>query len=114
MALYCMAHCYKERKSWVEMTECCEEALALLPEVAVGILNDHMKERLLFLLADAAEGRGDLSRALEYDEEAKNCWVEGGKTAIVPGLVACDRRAAVQFLKAGMPGEAVRAVTNFP
>ena len=98
MALHCMAQCHKERKAWAELTECCEEALALLPEIGVGNLKDHMKERFLILLADAAEGLGDMTRAQEYDEQAKRFWIESDKTTALPEPVACARREAVVLL----------------
>ena len=86
------------------MEKCCEKALRVLPEVNQALMTSHKKipvqqteARLLILLADAAEARGDTRRALEYDEKAKNLWLgsscKGFDTFVE--LVPVYRRKAV-------------------
>jgi len=66
-----MAAYHRMRKDWIKLRECCEEALVILPHVDDGRLSDQTEEKLLIMLADAAEGEGDMRRAHEYDEKAK-------------------------------------------
>lgn len=67
-ALHGMARYHKERKEWVEVIEFGEEALRFIPDAKKQI---HVEEMLLIVLADAAEGQGDMPRAREYDKKAK-------------------------------------------
>ena len=70
---------HKERKEWVNVSKCCEEALTLLPKAKDGISNGLIEEiRLLLLLADAAEGDGNMRRARYYDKTAKRVWSAKG------------------------------------
>ena len=86
-ALEGMACYHKERKEWVEMTECCEKALALLPDAKKNRVDEadgaEMAKRdivLPLLLADAAEGQGDMRRAREIDEATRKLWAKTGRT----------------------------------
>jgi len=94
-ALHGMDRYYRRRKEWDSMTEYCEQALALLPDVEEGRLRFRSREKLLILVADAAEGQGDMRRAHEYDEKATKVWSETGKTYHFLELTACHRRDAV-------------------
>ena len=58
------------------------------------------------MLADAAEGQGDMRRAHEYDEKAKKGWRKYGKTIHVLELAAPHRRDALKLLQAGRAHEA--------
>ena len=94
-ALHGLARYYKERKD-------CKEALPLFPEAEEGLsVVGCFEERLLLLLADAAEAQGDMGLARRYDEKAK-CLRSGSRVkGKFPGFVACDRREAMELLVAG-------------
>jgi len=66
------------------------------------------------MLADAAEGQGDMRRAHEYDEKAKKGWLQTGKTHHFPELVASHRRDALELLKAGRAYEAACTLKYVP
>lgn len=61
-ALDGMAIYYKERKEWIPMTECCEKALALLPDAKKDLLGEaEMAEKefsIPLMLVDALKGKG--------------------------------------------------------
>lgn len=68
MIMLCgMAYYHKEHQDWVSCMECTGEALILLPEAR----KKSPEVRLLILLADATEGQGDMTRALEIDQKAR-------------------------------------------
>jgi tetratricopeptide (TPR) repeat protein len=101
-ALNGMARCHQERKDWVALTGCCEEALALIPEAEGGLVRAaRRQERLLLCLADAAEAQGDMELARDYDEKAKKLWSEFRGEGEFAELVACDRREAIELLATG-------------
>lgn len=56
-----LARYHKERKDWVSLIKSCEEALTLRRQVTGHI--GQTEEKLLLMLADAAEAQGDLKRA---------------------------------------------------
>ena len=99
----------RNARIWAALIECCKQALPLFPEVEEGrAAVGRFKERILLLLADAAEAQGGMGLARRYDEKAKTlrsgCQVEGKFT----GFVACDRRMASELLAQGRPNEAAR------
>ena len=54
------------------MIQCCEEGLGLLSGPSVDRMEIRTtKEGFLLLLADAADAKGDMSLAEEYDEKLK-------------------------------------------
>jgi hypothetical protein len=60
-----------------------------------------MKMKVLLLLADAAEGCGDLPRARQYDLAAKAVCQQTGNTSPSAERVPCDRREALELIAAG-------------
>lgn len=78
--LHAMTRYYKERNDWANMIKCCKEGLKILPDAKGDSAVEHLEERFLLTLADAAEGQGDMVRAREYDEKAKKIWFESGET----------------------------------
>lgn len=73
----------------------------------------HMEEQLLIVLADAAEGRGDMPRACKYDKEALKLYVESGLTKRSDCLfMNCFCRKGIELLAVGNPNEAVLASMN--
>lgn len=68
---------------------------------------------LPLMLADAAEGQGDLRRAREIDEATRKLWAKTGK-ALDSFFVGCDRRKAVELLNAGRPCEAAQILACQP
>lgn len=61
-----------EYKDWPTVIKYCKEALLLIPEAKEGLAAmGRCEERLLLLLADAAEAQGDMGLARRYDEKAK-------------------------------------------
>lgn len=81
-----MARCHKERNEWDKVIECSNAALSLLPAIRSespipGMMQCHdvlfaSEGKLLLLLADAYEGKGDMERAREYDVIAMKFWDE--------------------------------------
>jgi len=59
MALHGMARYHQERREWVALTECCKQALPLLPEAKGELVKPRFEERFLLSLADAAVAQGD-------------------------------------------------------
>ena len=114
-ALYGMARYHKERREWVELTECCKEALTLLPEAKGELVpGASLGERFLLFLADAAAAQGDLELARNYDEKAKNLWSDFREKSEFAELVACDRRKAIELLATRQAWEAVQTLTYAP
>lgn len=119
-ALQRLATLYKQRMEWVKVIECCEQGLTIVSRKSDdSALNESVKlqlteERLLLLLADAAEGLGDMLRAQECDEKAKKVWFDAHPTAYFTELMTCDRREALMHLAAGKPLEAVRCLARAP
>lgn len=113
-ALHGLACFHKERKDWGKTIECSEAALELLPKVKKGILIDEMEERLLLLLADAAEGQGKLRQAREYDEKVKRVWFEHGGTSISMEFTDAYRRWALEEMAAGRPHDAACILDSVP
>lgn len=112
-----MAGYHEERKEWEKLTECCEEALTLLPHVDTNDRNkvlEHLEERLLIQLADAAEGQRDLRRARVFDERARKLWSESGTITPLVELLAADRREAEELLREGTPYEAGLTLAKAP
>jgi hypothetical protein len=102
------------RKDWVNLRECCEEALVLFPQVEEDCVGELAEAKVLIMLADAAEGQGDMGRAHEYDEKAKKGWRKYGEMVYIPQLTACHRRDAIEFPKAGRAYEAGCALKYVP
>ena len=67
-ALRGMARYHKVRMDWVSVSKCSKEAITLLRETSQL---DRMEPEFLGLLADAAEGQGNMQLAREYDEQAE-------------------------------------------
>lgn len=114
-ALEGMARCHKVRNEWDSMIKRCEEALVLLPEGKkhgdIGLV----EERLLILLADAAEAKGNTKLSREYDDKAKKVWsLKPVSTLLFPEIVACYRREAVELLAAGKAFDAMRTLMHVP
>jgi tetratricopeptide (TPR) repeat protein len=109
-----VASYHRMRKDWVRLGECCEEALVLCPKAEEGCVNDLTEVGVMIMLADAAEGQGDMRRAHEYDEKAKKGWGKYGKEVYIPQLTACHRRDAIEFPKAGRAYEAGCALKYVP
>ena len=103
-ALQCMARYHKAREEWGEVIEYCEEGLKVLPKSKETATDKHMEERFLLLLADAAEERGDVGRAHEYDDTAVKTWRGCDDFA---ELAPCHRRRAAGLLASGQPDQAV-------
>jgi len=91
-----------------------QEALTVLPKVKKDILIDEMEERLLLSFADAAEGQGDIKRALEFDEQVKRLWFEQGGTKLSVDFADCYRRHALDQLAMGLPHEAAISLKCIP
>jgi len=106
-----MATYHQERKMWVQMIECCEEALTLIPDAkkeSNGEFKMSMRAvSLLIFLAHAAEGQGSMRRAREYDDKAKRLSSEIGNS-LCGRFVGCARRETVVLLAAGRPHEAAQ------
>jgi hypothetical protein len=113
-ARFNMATYHRMRKDWIKLREYCEGALALLPQIEKDLLNDQAQAALLIMLADAAEGQGDMSRTHEYDEKAKKSWLETGQTVHFPDLVGSHRRDALKLLQAGRPEDATQVLVYLP
>lgn len=111
-ALHGLARYHKERKDWTKTIECSAKALQIFPHVKKGILIDEMDKRLLLLLADAAEGQGDLKRAREFDMETLKVWYGQGGTSLNIEFVDCYRRQALEQLAAGLPHEAAMSLKS--
>lgn len=96
-----MGYYHLERKGCANSIKLCEETLILLPEARKEIPMRESEAQLLLMLVDAAEGQGDMKRALEYDEKA----VEANRThndgRYLGELVTSLRREAVELLGAG-------------
>jgi len=113
-ALHGLARYHKERKDWVKTIQCSEKALHFFPHVKKGILIDEIEERLLLLLADAAEGQGDLRRAREFDVETMKVWYGQGGKELNAEFLDCYCRQALKQLAAGLPHEAAMSLKSAP
>ena len=109
-----MAYYHLERKDWVKSITLCEEALILLPETRKIVPMRESEAQLLLMLADAAEGQGDMKRALEYDMKAVEANCEHNDGHYLGEFVTCSRREAIQQLSAGKPEEAIRYLSSVP
>lgn len=89
--LHSMASYHKERQEWGKMIECCEKGLTIYPQPKKDSHMWVIKVRLIVLLADGAEAQGNMSAAHDYDEKAKNAWLECGLEQFSAGLLACYR-----------------------
>ena len=99
-ALQGLARYHKERKDWPAVIECCKQAFLLFSEAKEGLAAiGRFEERLLLLLADAAEAQGDMRLAQRYGKKAKK--VPSYLTSTFPGFLDCDRREAMQLLAVG-------------
>lgn len=97
----------------MKVIEYSKEALRFIPDAKKKIPMGHMEEQLLIVLADAAEGQGDMPRAYKYDKEALELYVESGLTKRSDFLfMNCFRREGIELLAAGNPNEAVLALMN--
>ena len=101
-----MASYHRMRKDWVNLRECCEEALVLFPQVEEDCVGELAEAKVLIMLADAAEGQGDMGRVHEYDKKAKKGWRKYGEMVYFPELVGSHRRDALKLLKTERPQEA--------
>lgn len=93
-----IARYHKERREWVEMTNCSGEALALCPEFIES--NEIVQEReseLLILLADAPEEQGGFRRAREYDEKAD------ANGTVQKGIGTTERQGGAESQKSCTP-----------
>jgi len=113
-ALKGMAHSYKERKKWKQMMQCCEEALTFIPKANENCAPNQIEERMLILLADAAEGLGDMKRAQEFNEKARKTFRASGLTKSSTNLMSCKRREAIRLLAAEKPLDAALALARAP
>ena len=112
VALSGMALYHKVRKECIKVISYSEEALKLIPESDKRPMLQ-IKGRLLILLADAAEGQGDMVKAHEYDDKAKKLRSESNKGLPMSEaqVVPCFRREAIMLLAAGRPRDAVQLLT---
>lgn len=69
-ALESMARCHKSPNEWDIIIEYCEKAVLLLPEGKKSGNIGLVEERLLILLADGAEAKGNAKLSREYDDKA--------------------------------------------
>jgi tetratricopeptide (TPR) repeat protein len=75
-ALQGLALYHKERKDWPAVIECCKQAFLLFPEAEEELRRmGRFEERLLLLLADAAEAQGDMGLARRYGRRQKRSQV---------------------------------------
>ena len=112
-ALFGLARYHRERKDWGSLIECCNEALTLRRQVREHI--GQTGEKLLLLLADAAEAQGYMSRAYKYDELAEETFLNSGvKGFYFSQLVTSYRRSALKHMAAGKPQNAVQILTEVP
>lgn len=109
-----MAYYHKEHQDWVSCMECTEEALTLLPEARKKTPFRDAEVRLLILLADVAEGQGDMARALEIDQKALAAYNEIPNRIFMFEFVDALRREALKKLRAGKPEEAIRHLSPVP
>jgi len=70
-ALLGMAAYHKARQKWVNMTEDLKATFPLIQELEKRSDMEPMKVRVFLLLAEAAEGQGDMRLAHEYGNKAK-------------------------------------------
>jgi len=70
------------------------------------------ERRIFLLLADAAEGQGNLMLAHEYDQKAKKIWLEND--IYCAELEASNRRTATELLAKGRTHEAVQLLEHVP
>jgi hypothetical protein len=101
-----LVRCHRERQDWIQTIKCAEDALAWLPAARKILPLGSTEERLLFLLADAAEGQGDMKRAREYDEQLRKRIAWGNARIADDETVSAARRHALELLAAGKPHEA--------
>lgn len=81
--LYCMARFHMERKAWVKVVECCEEAPGFSRNPGRRNMPGRTEEKLFLLLADAYEGQGGMRRAREYDTKAFTFGVRAAAMSLV-------------------------------
>jgi tetratricopeptide (TPR) repeat protein len=111
-AYHGLARCHKERQDWVQTIKCAEDALACLPAARKILPLGSTEERLLLLLADAAEGQGDLKRAREYDEQVRKMIARNNTRISEEETVGAARRHALELLAAGKPHKAGPILTT--
>jgi hypothetical protein len=113
-ALQGLARIYKERKDWPNVFKYCAEIVRVLPQAPTSLPQAQCQAKLQLLLADAEEGRGNLRRAREHDEEAKRRWRESGQDILSVEMVAYFRRKAIERLRAGNHLEAFDLLKHVP
>ena len=114
-ALENMARHHKERKAWIQMVDCCEKALTLVPQAKDPRYPlERTEERLLLYLADAAEAQGNMRQARELDEKANKIYSASKSRRYFAELESCSRREALEFLKAGKPFNAAGILIDVP